>query len=73
MLLRMMELLKTCWKKLRLFYRNIKYWFILKFDKSVFTILLSKNYFEKGDILITENKVKLEVLKIKNNTLYVRN
>ncbi len=67
-----MELLKTCYKKLKILYRNIKYWFILTFDKSVFTILLSDNYFNKGDIVISENGVKLEVLKVKDKIIYIK-
>lgn len=61
----MMELLKICWKKLKLLYRNIKYWFILKFDKAVFTITICDSYFKKGDIISTKDNFYI-VLKVIN-------
>lgn len=68
----MMELLKTCCKKLKILYRDIKYWFILNFDKSVFTILLEGKFFNKYDIITTEANIKLIVIKAKNNLIYVK-
>ena len=67
-----MVLLEIFIKKLLKLFKDIKYWFILTFDKSVFTILLSDNYFNKGDIVISENGVKLEVLKVKDKIIYIK-
>lgn len=59
----MMELLKTCCKKLKILYRDIKYWFILKFDKSVFGIVFSQGYYKKGDVIMIKDTFYI-VLKV---------
>ena len=59
----MMELLRSCYKKLKILYRNIKCWFILKFDKSVFSIVFSQDYYKKGDVIMTKDTFYI-VLKV---------
>lgn len=67
-----MDLLGIFTKKLLKLSKYIKYWFILNFDKSVFTILLEGKFFNKYDIITTEANIKLIVIKAKNNLIYVK-
>lgn len=67
-----MGLLEIFTKKLLKLFKDIKYWFILNFDKSVFTILLDEKFFNKYDIVTTESNIKLIVIKAKNNLIYVK-